>query len=561
MTTAKGETDGHAPAGAKGVAPDGEGSSAAAPRGGERGGQRGDPGHSAGGDAVPSGARHILEFGPDAIRLRSLTGEELASAPIGETGQPEGIEGLRALAADGSDAAPAVVLWLPDEQVAVFSPRLPRDERDRILGAFTAAMAKTGQPTAELALAMAPQDQPDGRATVFAAYAQTVREAQAYAEGWGFRHVAVSNGRLAAQTGTPSLGLRPLDALLPDRAAPKGTPEARRGPGALSARQRHGAVLAVLVVSAAVAGGYAMIADDDPALPLPPASAAPVALAAPDTRLSDWATTRRAVPLTPQPQIAMPPALRSTAAAAGPPPTIPVPDTPPPADGEPVRPPQDRQALARPATVPEVSGPAMAGLSPPPRTDRITALEVQSAAPAPVPASGAEFLPTDPAPAGVAPLTMSLLPRPRPQPAAATPEPGVEAATDTTADAPAREPVAAEAVPPPTARPADLATAAEPSVPAPPPRSAVTALQATRLRQALESAAMGAASSPVDDARLIGVLYLDGRRQALLQLGNGTYHRVGIGDTVGEWVIDEIEDEAVRLSYEGETRVYPLISR
>ncbi|MEM6973022.1 MAG: hypothetical protein AAF577_09465 [Pseudomonadota bacterium] len=68
-------------------------------------------------------------------------------------------------------------------------------------------------------------------------------------------------------------------------------------------------------------------------------------------------------------------------------------------------------------------------------------------------------------------------------------------------------------------------------------------------------------SSEIAEAALIGVMTLDGRRQALMRLGTGRYHRVEEGDSLGGWRIQAIDEDRVRL-FDGQTaRTLSLITR
>ncbi|MEM6489974.1 MAG: hypothetical protein AAF677_17165, partial [Pseudomonadota bacterium] len=170
-------------------------------------------------------ALYALDFaatpGDDGHRLAA---RPLGAAPFDADGQPTGIAALARTAAayardardarDG-DAPPRIRLWLPEDQVAVIESRLPMGGRTRPLGAMAAAMAKTGQSGPALALLISPPKalaggpagEPAGGPAdaaaagnapclVLASFQQTVREAMAYAEGWGFAPVAVSGSLL-----------------------------------------------------------------------------------------------------------------------------------------------------------------------------------------------------------------------------------------------------------------------------------------------------------------------------------------------------------------------------
>ncbi|MEM9784188.1 MAG: hypothetical protein AAF899_17145, partial [Pseudomonadota bacterium] len=68
-------------------------------------------------------------------------------------------------------------------------------------------------------------------------------------------------------------------------------------------------------------------------------------------------------------------------------------------------------------------------------------------------------------------------------------------------------------------------------------------------------------SSQIEQAALIGVMMLDGRRQALMRLGEGRYHRVEEGDRLGGWRIQSIAEDRVRLSDGQRQLTLSLITR
>ncbi|MEO1775067.1 MAG: hypothetical protein AAFS07_08965 [Pseudomonadota bacterium] len=654
----------------------------------------------------------VLRFGDASIDLLSADGAVLASAPIGELGQPEGIEGLRTAAgAEGAeDAPPKVVLWLPEDQVALTRPRLPKARRERAIGAIAAAMAKTGEPAQELAIAIVPAFDSKGRSRVFVAYAQTVREACAYATGWGFEPVRVGNAAMSAAPSGNLLTLVPIgksaegavpapavpvvgadtageaggtkraDRLAQDPEAespktapleptaaggaggrptprmddfPQGLPAAVRGrhaaaPTAATSQARAPAaprrrwgrtvlVAALLMGGAAAALPFLQQAlkplPQEIALAVPAPPWVPAALTAVTTEASRAPNTAIVVPLAdPQRQEAPLQVAATGTPAPGDKPSAPLrPEfveqedpsgeivaatTPEVAVDEveaaappvievdalgPTTAPEPSFVALVAAAVPEVSGPwtlplrptpaaltpatptlaPEAALAVPPMDAEPDAEPPEADATAPLDESASEAnaveesavddklaLEEDLTPTDLAPETVANLPPARPlpavEPAEDTGEEAVAVEEEATPAPEAAGAFAADAAPVPKIRPDPPSEIAPSQVAAPPPRAAVTStarLQDT-LRAGLDAGVepMGAAGSAVDDAMLIGVLELDGQRQALLRLGNGTYHRVGIGDTVADWRIDDIAEESVSLSFDGETRVYPLLS-
>ncbi|MEL6197469.1 MAG: hypothetical protein AAFT19_06455 [Pseudomonadota bacterium] len=555
---------------------------------------------------------HILEFTAKAIRLCDLSGRVIAETEIGSDGGPVDTGMLQGAARPDDDTsaleAPIkVVLWLPEDQLAVVTERLPSDGEARLAAARAAAVTRTGHKAEDLAIAIATKDRADGCATVFASFTDTVSEARAYAASWGFEASTVASRAMAAAAGTTDLGLALPGAAPADEG--DGTPPtslaisapapsmgtafliAERSASVAPVEQQlpaeHGTALRLLAAGVVVlllgiglaTGGYDTLrqsysegqrAAAVAALPLPQRPAPPAGPAAP-TIMAGPPVEAQSDPA-PRPLKTAPGRL---AAVTGPDPD-PLPvlaklaATVEPAASAPAGTDEPAQAAGLTAFAMPVMLDAEMALIPP------TALVTANIAPAPAqppieatPPSLARG-PAEGTPAN-APSTASnvVLPVPRPAnpdsadaeeaPAAEDSATLVEAAEDGD-DASA---LATDSAPSPTARPAGLGAAPAGTTPAPPPRSAIAALEASRLRETFEaeSEAMGAATSPADDATLIGVLFLDGQRQALMRLANGTYHRVGIGDRIGDWTISEIEDEAVTLSADGETRNYPLVSR
>ncbi|MGF1550998.1 MAG: hypothetical protein ACFBWO_00670 [Paracoccaceae bacterium] len=154
---------------------------------------------------TPSGgaAPWVLVFGENAVALHRADdpAESVATAALDADGLPRDVHRLRAATGAGrADPDPKAVLWLPGEQVATIHPRLPRSGSAR-MAARTAAAATTGLGEDELAVALGRRD--GARTEVVVALAQTVREACAYARGWGFDPSVVTvPGRVA---GAPDL--------------------------------------------------------------------------------------------------------------------------------------------------------------------------------------------------------------------------------------------------------------------------------------------------------------------------------------------------------------------
>ncbi|MEM6490120.1 MAG: hypothetical protein AAF677_17945 [Pseudomonadota bacterium] len=70
-----------------------------------------------------------------------------------------------------------------------------------------------------------------------------------------------------------------------------------------------------------------------------------------------------------------------------------------------------------------------------------------------------------------------------------------------------------------------------------------------------------AATAPtaIDGAALIGVMLLDGERQALVRLGEGRYHRVAVGDRVAGWQVMAIDDTSILMGSGSAKRVLGLL--
>ncbi|MEO1532572.1 MAG: hypothetical protein AAFU72_10420, partial [Pseudomonadota bacterium] len=176
----------------------------------------GDPRETAGSGAQPGGGRGAHEassgaeagwpdlalwFTPEAVVLmvREAGGAwaERAEAPLDENGQASGVikllEAAR-LADPNTEPRPTVQLWLPEEHVVRLWLDLEEglDATARLEAAIAAVVAQTEQPADDLALSMSGSATERGARLVIAAFAQTVREAQAYAEGWGFRTTVVT---------------------------------------------------------------------------------------------------------------------------------------------------------------------------------------------------------------------------------------------------------------------------------------------------------------------------------------------------------------------------------
>ncbi|MEL6578062.1 MAG: hypothetical protein AAFQ81_19445, partial [Pseudomonadota bacterium] len=142
-----------------------------------------------------------LWFTPEAVVLmvREAGGAwaERAEAPLDENGQASGVikllEAAR-LADPNTEPRPTVQLWLPEEHVVRLWLDLEEglDATARLEAAIAAVVAQTEQPADDLALSMSGSATERGARLVIAAFAQTVREAQAYAEGWGFRTAVVT---------------------------------------------------------------------------------------------------------------------------------------------------------------------------------------------------------------------------------------------------------------------------------------------------------------------------------------------------------------------------------
>ncbi|MEM6422618.1 MAG: hypothetical protein AAF698_08510, partial [Pseudomonadota bacterium] len=155
---------------------------------------------------------HILEFTAKAIRLCDLSGRVIAETEIGSDGGPVDIGMLQGAARPDDDAsaleAPIkVLLWLPEDQLAVVTERLPSDGEARLAAARAAAVTRTGHKAEDLAIALAAKDRADGCATVFASFTDTVSEARAYAASWGFEASTVASRAMAAAAGTTDLSL------------------------------------------------------------------------------------------------------------------------------------------------------------------------------------------------------------------------------------------------------------------------------------------------------------------------------------------------------------------
>ncbi|MCL5777955.1 hypothetical protein M1105_13280 [Limibaculum sp. FT325] len=141
------------------------------------------------------------------LRREGLEWREVARAGIRPDGTLASASALlraardEAMEFDGTAApTPRVTLWLPPEQVLVRRLALPPGEPARWHAALADAAAVSGQRTEDLALDIAAPG-PDGRSVVLAAFAQSCREARAYAEGWGFAPAAVSTAVEAAAFG------------------------------------------------------------------------------------------------------------------------------------------------------------------------------------------------------------------------------------------------------------------------------------------------------------------------------------------------------------------------
>ncbi|MEM7497591.1 MAG: hypothetical protein AAF371_06330 [Pseudomonadota bacterium] len=142
-----------------------------------------------------------LWFTAEAVVLmvRDGTGawSERAEAPLDDAGQATGIAALheKARLADPDAAAqPTVQLWLPEEHVIRLRIVLEEglDAAGRLEAVIAAVVAQTEQAPRDLAIAVGAAAAEARARPVTAAFALTVREATAYAEGWGFRPVAIT---------------------------------------------------------------------------------------------------------------------------------------------------------------------------------------------------------------------------------------------------------------------------------------------------------------------------------------------------------------------------------
>ncbi|MEL6769034.1 MAG: hypothetical protein AAFP17_17785, partial [Pseudomonadota bacterium] len=142
-----------------------------------------------------------LWFTPEAVvlMLREEGGAwvERAEAPLDEHGQASGVVKLleaARLADPAAEPRPTVQLWLPEEHVVRLWLDLENglDAVARLEAAVAAVVAQTEQAAEDLALSLGGTAADRGARLVIAAFAQTVREAQAYAEGWGFRTAVVT---------------------------------------------------------------------------------------------------------------------------------------------------------------------------------------------------------------------------------------------------------------------------------------------------------------------------------------------------------------------------------
>lgn len=126
------------------------------------------------------------------MRREPLGWRELARATIGPDGTVSGVSSLLRAAGGGpGKAKPRVTLWLPPAQVLIRHIALPEDPAARLTEARQDAAEATGQRPGDLAIDIAPAGA-DGVSVVVSAFAQSCREACAYAEGWGFHPIAVS---------------------------------------------------------------------------------------------------------------------------------------------------------------------------------------------------------------------------------------------------------------------------------------------------------------------------------------------------------------------------------
>lgn len=97
------------------------------------------------------------------------------------------------------------------------------------------------------------------------------------------------------------------------------------------------------------------------------------------------------------------------------------------------------------------------------------------------------------------------------------------------------------------------------SAPLPVPRPDRAAAPPPLKPDALAGAATG--KVPLDSAALIGVMTLNSGRTALLRLGTGAIHRLGVGDMVEGWRVSAIGKDSLRLSRESENRTFLLVGQ
>lgn len=554
-------------------------------------------------------ARHALAFSDTAVSLMRRGGAGWAMVERVPLDAPDFAARAASLATLAGGRRPAVALWLPTGHVV--SLRLPGYGP---VDARAAVAARTGLDPEGLIIATTLQ-RSTGDRLVFAADRETIGEAIAFAQSWGFVPVAAGIHPDSAPD-----GIR-IAFLHPDLAG-MGLP----WPAAAAA-----AVAAVVVLGLAGAWLTAPPAETSPAVAITPQPAAgePVSGPAQDA-VQRAAPAPSDAPLPesiagPEPLAEEPAAPARLAGLAAPPGAGLFVAAPEP--GPPQRMPGSAPPSAPPASppvLPDLAQPAPS--RPPPEgtmQPNLAALSPEEPAPESPPApriaprTAAPVVPAPPAAAVTAPAAVATEPDPTP-PAADTrtaeeeaqaldlpptlaalaevappPRPGSdvpEPTADTRSDGPAPEAgdTGPEQAPPadlararPSPRPAELVARAPPAEaasaglraprPAARPRTLAARAQAaaaqrnaaasrpapaeTRALPAdLARAATVRGALPPGEAGLVGVFGQGNAWQALLRMPDGRIRRVSPGDRIDGWTVGAIDETSVRLSSPRGTR-------
>jgi hypothetical protein len=492
-----------------------------------------------------------------------------ASAQLDDPEFPIVIGLLRSEAETQAGGREPVRLWLPGEQVLKRRARIGDGApAARLLAAFDYVDRQTVYRPEDIAIAVAPANR-DGEATLLITFAETWREARAYAARWGFVPGAVSTRHHAGDFGADGPVFH-LNSPPPEPSAPPST----------TGRLNRLAV-AALALAAVTAGaafwsprpwetpsslpGTALEVAEAPAATRPPApefpQTAPLPAPEPESRveapppghfpdtpaLAPLGDTDRSPGIGPAPEAAGTPAVPDAPAAMAAAP-LPPPD---PAPAPPGRDPVTAWtgpvlALKLPGRVSSTGAHKISGvMEPPARVERVSLL-ARGASPPRAPPT-LEPPPVEPATTtmdGAQPIEVTEAPLPVPIPA---PRP---ARTDP--DAPTR--FASLTSPLPKTRPA--LSALPRALPSAATLPAITGTAQPSIRPPATEQGL-----PLDHTTLIGIFNLDTDRKALLRLPDGRYRSVIVGDVLDGWRVSMIGSDAMRITRSGEDRTFPLVTR